>query len=153
MSKDDRSAGLQRPLLLEWCWLGRPWQLSPWFFQLLLHLLYHFLFQLVLPQIVLKWSLLWPVDNGEDQFSSSSWGLENHFSPLGNMPLQYLEQCTKMEGKMELHVGGFSSFFFELFLLPKYQPKRGDNLGWGKLFRFKYGIKNYFQLAKTNLRT
>jgi hypothetical protein len=38
-------------------------------------------------------------------------------------------------------------------LLPKYQPKRGGDLGWGKLFRFKCGIKNYFQLAKTNLRT
>ena len=38
-------------------------------------------------------------------------------------------------------------------MLPKYQPKRGGDLGWGKLFRFKYGIKNYFQLAKTNLRT
>ena len=38
-------------------------------------------------------------------------------------------------------------------MLPKYQPKRGDDLGWGKLFRFKCGIKNYFQLAKTNLRT
>ena len=30
---------------------------------------------------------------------------------------------------------------------------RGGDLGWGKLFRFKCGIKNYFQLAKTNLRT
>ena len=39
-------------------------------------------------------------------------------------------------------------------MLPKYQPKRGGDLGWGKLFRFKCGIKkNYFQLAKTNLRT
>ena len=38
-------------------------------------------------------------------------------------------------------------------LLPKYQPKRGGDLGWGKLFRFKCGIKNYFQLAKTNLTT
>ena len=37
-------------------------------------------------------------------------------------------------------------------VLPKYQPKRGGDLGWGKLFRFKCGIKNYFQLAKTNLR-
>ena len=26
----------------------------------------------------------------------------------------------------------------------------GGDLGWGKLFRFKCGIKNYFQLAKTN---
>ena len=41
----------------------------------------------------------------------------------------------------------------ETMLLPKYQPKRGGDLGWGKLFRFKCGIKNYFQLAKTNLRT
>ena len=40
-----------------------------------------------------------------------------------------------------------------MLLLPKYQPKRGGHLGWGKLFRFKCGIKNYFQLAKTNLRT
>ena len=39
------------------------------------------------------------------------------------------------------------------YMLPKYQPKRGGDLGWGKLFRFKCGIKNYFQLAKTNLRT
>ena len=38
-------------------------------------------------------------------------------------------------------------------VLPKYQPKRGGDLGWGKLFRFKCEIKNYFQLAKTNLRT
>ena len=38
-------------------------------------------------------------------------------------------------------------------VLPKYQPKRGGDLGWGKLFRFKCGIKNYFQLSKTNLRT
>ena len=38
-------------------------------------------------------------------------------------------------------------------LLPKYQPKRAGDLGWGKLFRFKCEIKNYFQLAKTNLRT
>ena len=40
-----------------------------------------------------------------------------------------------------------------IMLLPKYQPKRGGDLGWGKLFRFKCVIKNYFQLAKTNLRT
>ena len=40
-----------------------------------------------------------------------------------------------------------------IMLLPKYQPKRGGDLGWSKLFRFKCGIKNYFQLAKTNLRT
>ena len=40
-----------------------------------------------------------------------------------------------------------------LDVLPKYQPKRGGDLGWGKPFRFKCGIKNYFQLAKTNLRT
>ena len=43
--------------------------------------------------------------------------------------------------------------FFQNTLLPKYQPKRGGDLGWGKLFRFKCGIKNYFQLVKTNLRT
>ena len=42
---------------------------------------------------------------------------------------------------------------FNWVVLPKYQPKRGGDLGWGKLFRFKCGIKNYFQLAKTNLRT
>ena len=41
----------------------------------------------------------------------------------------------------------------KLHMLPKYQPKRGGDLGWGKLFWFKCGIKNYFQLAKTNLRT
>ena len=40
-----------------------------------------------------------------------------------------------------------------MLVLPKYQPKRGADLGWGKLFRSKCGIKNYFQLAKTNLRT
>ena len=33
-------------------------------------------------------------------------------------------------------------------MLLKYQPKRGGDLGWGKLFQFKCGIKNYFQLAK-----
>ena len=32
-------------------------------------------------------------------------------------------------------------------LLPKYQPKMGGDLGWGKLFRFIYGIKNYLQIA------
>ena len=42
---------------------------------------------------------------------------------------------------------------FISYLLPKYQPKRGGDLGWGKLFQFKCGIKNYFQLVKTNLRT
>ena len=36
-------------------------------------------------------------------------------------------------------------------LLPKYQPKRGGDLGWGKLFRFKCGIKNYLQIAKVDL--
>ena len=41
----------------------------------------------------------------------------------------------------------------DLLVLPKYQPKRGGDLGWGKLFLFKCGIKNYFQLAKKNLRT
>ena len=35
-------------------------------------------------------------------------------------------------------------------LLPKYQPKRGGNLGWGKLFRFKCGIK-YLQIANVDL--
>ena len=39
-------------------------------------------------------------------------------------------------------------------MLPKYQPKREGDLGWGKLFnKLKCGIKNYFQLEKTNLRT
>ena len=32
-------------------------------------------------------------------------------------------------------------------VLPKYQPKRGGDLGWGKFFRFKCGIKNYLQIA------
>ena len=32
-------------------------------------------------------------------------------------------------------------------LLPKYQPKRGGDLGWGKLFQFKCGIKNYLQMV------
>jgi hypothetical protein len=36
-------------------------------------------------------------------------------------------------------------------LLPKYQPKRGGDLGWGKLFRFKCGIKNYLQIANVDL--
>ena len=48
---------------------------------------------------------------------------------------------------VQTHLQGF------VCLLPKYQPKRGGDLGWGKLFRFNCGIKNYFQLAKTNLRT
>ena len=47
----------------------------------------------------------------------------------------------------------YSNRYNKWVLLPKYQPKRGGDLGWGKLFRFKCGIKNYFQLAKTNLRT
>ena len=38
-----------------------------------------------------------------------------------------------------------------LFLLPKYQSKRGGDLGWGKLFRFKCGIKNYLQIANVDL--
>ena len=36
-------------------------------------------------------------------------------------------------------------------VLPKYQPKRGGDLGWGKLFRFKCGIKNYLQIANVDL--
>ena len=36
-------------------------------------------------------------------------------------------------------------------LLPKYQSKRGGDLGWGKLFRFKCGIKNYLQIANVDL--
>ena len=36
-------------------------------------------------------------------------------------------------------------------LLPKYQPKRGGDLGWGKLFRFKCGIKNYLQITNIDL--
>ena len=36
-------------------------------------------------------------------------------------------------------------------MLPKYQPKRGGDLGWGKLFRFKCGIKNYLQIANVDL--
>ena len=36
-------------------------------------------------------------------------------------------------------------------LLPKYQPKRGGDLGWGKLFWFKCGIKNYLQIANVDL--
>ena len=36
-------------------------------------------------------------------------------------------------------------------MLPKYQPKRGSDLGWGKLFRFKCGIKNYLQIANVDL--
>ena len=53
---------------------------------------------------------------------------------------------NKFKASMNLKQGDF-------YVLPKYQPKRGGDLGWGKLFRFKCGIKNYFQLAKTNLRT
>ena len=45
--------------------------------------------------------------------------------------------------------GVFLSFFC-LSLLPKYQPKRGGDLGWGKLFRFKCGIKNYLQIANVD---
>ena len=41
--------------------------------------------------------------------------------------------------------------YVELGLLPKYQPKRGGDLGWGKLFRFKCGIKNYFQIENVDL--
>ena len=36
-------------------------------------------------------------------------------------------------------------------LLPKYQPKRGGDLGWSKFFRFKCGIKNYLQIANVDL--
>ena len=36
-------------------------------------------------------------------------------------------------------------------LLPKYQPKKGGDLGWVKLFRFKCGIKNYLQIANVDL--
>ena len=36
-------------------------------------------------------------------------------------------------------------------VLPKYQPKRGGDLGWGKLFRFKCGIKNSLQIANVDL--
>ena len=36
-------------------------------------------------------------------------------------------------------------------LLPKYQPKRGSDLSWGKLFGFKCGIKNYLQIANVDL--
>ena len=38
-----------------------------------------------------------------------------------------------------------------IYMLPKYQPKRGGDLGWGKLFRFKCGIKNYLQIANVDL--
>ena len=62
------------------------------------------------------------------------------FSTLKSKTLNYFEAKLK-----RLFVGSR--------LLPKYQPKRGGDLGWGKLFRFKCGIKNYFQLVKTNLRT
>ena len=30
-------------------------------------------------------------------------------------------------------------------------PKYGGDLGWGKLFRFKCGIKNYLQIANVDL--
>ena len=40
---------------------------------------------------------------------------------------------------------------FEWDVLPKYQPKMGGDLGWGKLFRFKCGIKNYLQIANVDL--
>ena len=36
-------------------------------------------------------------------------------------------------------------------MLPKYQPKKGGDLGWGKLFRFKCGIKNYLLIANVDL--
>ena len=39
----------------------------------------------------------------------------------------------------------------EYKLLPKYQPKRGGDLGWGKLFRFICGIKNYLQIVNVDL--
>ena len=54
----------------------------------------------------------------------------------------------------EINCRGYLSLSLidDWIVLPEYQPKRGGDLGWGKLFRFKCGIKNYFQLAKTNLR-
>ena len=37
-------------------------------------------------------------------------------------------------------------------VLPKYQPKRGGDLGWGKLFRFKCGIKKLFSISKNKFK-
>ena len=39
----------------------------------------------------------------------------DRFFYLENVPLQYLEQCTKKGGKKGLHVGAFPSLFFKLF--------------------------------------
>ena len=73
--------------------------------------------------------------------------LELRDTPLTERILHWLA------GSGKYPFGDLSSWYAaELIVLPKYQPKRGGDLGWGKLFRFKCGIKNYFQLAKTNLR-
>ena len=45
----------------------------------------------------------------------------------------------------------FVSHGRNMIVLPKYQPKRGGDLGWDKLFRFKCGIKNYLQIANVDL--
>ena len=48
-------------------------------------------------------------------------------------------------------VGESTRTYTRMSMLPKYQPKRGGDLGWGKLFRFKCGIKNYLQIANVDL--
>ena len=64
--------------------------------------------QLMLPQTLFWRCLPWLLGNEENQLSSSSWGLENHFSHLGNMSLQHLEQRTQNGGENGASRGNLS---------------------------------------------